>query len=65
MIMIMKMKIKIDRIDRPRSRQGHKYSKYKKCFRMMMLDFATFEAKFMKMLCNAKAELKKSVLSSS
>ena len=32
---------------------------------MMMLDLATFEAKFMIMLCNAKAELKKSVLSSS
>ena len=35
----MKMKNRSHRYDknRPRSRHGHKYSKYKKCFTMMML----------------------------
>ena len=39
----MKMKMKIKNkshrydINRPRSRHGHKYSKYKKCLTMMML----------------------------
>ena len=59
------MKIKNRSHRWPRSRQGHKYSKYKKCLSMMMLDLATFETKFIKTLCNAKAELKKGVLSSS
>ena len=40
---IMKMKMKVKNrshrydINRPRSRRGYKYSKYKKCFSMMML----------------------------
>ena len=57
-MMKMKMKIKngLHRYDknRPKSKHEHKYSKYKKCFNMMMLLYilinteATFEAQFMK-----------------
>ena len=42
-LIIMKMKMKMKKrshkydIIRPRSRHGHKYSKYKKCLSMMML----------------------------
>ena len=42
-LIIMKMKMKIKNrshrydINRPRSRYGHKYSRYKKCVSMMML----------------------------
>ena len=37
--MRVKMKNRLNRyvINRPRSRNGHKYSKYKKCLSMMML----------------------------
>ena len=37
--MKMKMKNRSQRynINKPRSRHGHRYSKYKKCLRMMML----------------------------
>ena len=52
----MKMKNGLHRYDknRPKSKHEHKYSKYKKCFNMMMLLYilinteATFEAQFMK-----------------
>ena len=39
--MKMKMKNRLERYDinRPRSRHGHKYSKYKKCLNKMMLRF--------------------------
>ena len=42
-LIIIKMKMKMKNrshrydINRPRSRHGHKYSKYKKCLNMMML----------------------------
>ena len=42
-LIIMEMKMKIEKwshrydINRPRSRHGHKYSKYKKCLSIMML----------------------------
>ena len=56
MKMKMKMKNGLRRYDknRPKSKHEHKYSKYKKCFNMMMLLYilinteATFEAQFMK-----------------
>ena len=41
----MKIKVKMKKrshrydINRPRSRHGHRYSKYKKCLGMMMLIF--------------------------
>ena len=67
----MKMKIKngLHRYDknRPKSKHEHKYSKYKKCFNMMMLLYilinteATFEAQFMKKWSNTEPELKKGV----
>ena len=46
----MKMEKK-GKINRPRPRHGHIYSKYKKCLIMMMLiciKQSTFEAQFMK-----------------
>ena len=48
------------------SRRGHKYSKYKKCLRVMMLicikeHLAPFEAQFMRKLSHSEAKLKKSV----
>ena len=42
--------------NRPKTTYGHKYSKYKKCFSMMMLIYY-----FMKKLNNTEAELKKNV----
>ena len=45
----MKMKIKnrshIYDINRPRSSRGHKYSKYKNCLTMMMLQFMKFNSR--------------------
>ena len=52
------------KINRPRPRHGHIYSKYKKCLIMMMLiciKQSTFEAQFMKQLSSTEGELKKSV----
>ena len=64
----MKMKNGLHRhnINKPMSRHGDKYSKYKTCHSMMMLlcikqHQAPFEAQFMRMLCNTEAELKKTV----
>ena len=65
--MEMKMKSISHRCDinTPRSSQGYKYSKLKKCLCKIMLtcinNLATFEAQFMKKFSNTKAELKKSV----
>ena len=69
---IMKMKMKMKNrsnmydMNRLSSRHKHKYSKNKKYFSMITLKcikqhINKFEAKFMKTLYNAKAELKKSV----
>ena len=67
----MKMKIKNRShryyINRPRSRHGQEYSKYKKCLSMMMLIYIkqhvrNIEAQFMEKLSNTEAELKKSVV---
>ena len=51
-------------INRPKSRDEHKYSEYKTCIRMMMLicikqHLATCKGKFMEKLSNFEAELKK------
>ena len=56
----MKMKNRSHRYDinRPRSRQEHKCSKYKKCLSMMLI---CIKLKHLKKLSNTKAELKKSV----
>ena len=64
--MILKNRSHKHDINRPRSRHGRKYSKYKKCLTMMCLyvwsnTWATFEAQFMKNLKKTEAELKKSV----
>ena len=72
-LIIMKMKIKIINrshrydINRPRSRHGHRYSKYKKCLSKMMLIcieqyLSKFEPQFMKKLSNTEAEFEKRVL---
>ena len=65
----MKMKNRSHKYDinRPRSRHGHKYNKYKKYFTMMILyvlcnTLATCEAQFMKKLSNTEAELKKALV---
>ena len=44
----LKMKDKSQRCDinRPRSRHGHKYTKYKKCLSVLSNTYATFEAHF-------------------
>ena len=62
----MKMKSRSHRYDinRPMSRHGRQYSKYKKCLTMMVLTcisntYATFEAQFMKKLNNTEVELEK------
>ena len=62
---------KIDHIDTtligPRSRNGHKSSKYKKsltiwwCLDVLNKVSATFECQFMKKLTNTEAELKKAL----
>ena len=49
------------------SRRGQKYSKYKKCLRVMMLIYikqhlAPFEAQFMRKLSHSEAKLKKAFL---
>ena len=54
-------------INRPQSGDEHKYSKYKKCIRMMMLicikqHLATCKGEFMEKLSNFEAELKKKAL---
>ena len=59
--MKMKKENKCD-INRPRSRRGLKYRKYKNCLRTMILNAlsntqATFEAQFMKKLSNIQAEI--------
>ena len=56
----MKMKNRSHRYDinRPRSRQEHKCSKYKKCLSMMLI---CIKLKHLKKLSNTKAKLKKSV----
>ena len=64
--MKMKMKINnilhIENINRTRSRHGDKYSKYKKCFSMIMLICVKRHlSSIMKKLSNTEAELKKSV----
>ena len=53
-------------INRPRSRHGYKYTKYKMCLSIMMVDVlsntsAIFKAQFMKELSNTKAELQKAL----
>ena len=53
-------------IDKPRPRYGHKYAKYQMWLSIMIVlctkqHHSNFEAQFMKMLSNTKAELKKSV----
>ena len=66
------MKVKIKNrshrydINRPKSRQGHKFSIYNKCLTMILLTCikqrqTTFEAQFMKKFSNTEAELKKSM----
>ena len=60
-----KRKLRYD-INRPRSRYGHKYSKYKKFLSMMIhicikQHLATFEAQLTKMLSSTEDELNKSV----
>ena len=66
----MKMKMKIKNrsyrydINGPRSRHGHKYSKYRKglvwwCLCLSSNTYATFEGQFMKKFSNTEAELKK------
>ena len=66
--MKMTMKNRLHRYDinRPKARHGNKYTKNKKCRRMISLfvlsnAYAAFEAEFIKKLTNAEAELKKSV----
>ena len=65
----MKMKNRPHRCDinRPRSRHGHKYSKYKKCLTMMMLicikqHLSNIWSSIEEKLRNTEAELKKSLL---
>ena len=54
---------------RPRSRHGHKYSKYIKCLsikqhvlHVLSNTVVTFEAQFMRKLTNIEAEMKKALL---
>ena len=64
----MKMKNRSHRYDiyRPRSRNEHKYSKYKKCLGMMMIKcikqhLSNIWSSIHEMLSNTEAELEKSV----
>ena len=41
-------------INRPRSRHGHKYTKYKKCLSVLSNTYATFEAHFITKLKKKK-----------
>ena len=52
----LKMKDKSQRCDinRPRSRHGHKYTKYKKCLSVLSNTYATFEAHFITKLKKKK-----------
>ena len=66
--MKIKMKNRSHRYDinRPRSRHGHKYSKYKKCLSMMMLicikqHLSNIWSSVHEKLSNTEAELKKNV----
>ena len=68
MKMKMKMKNKLHRYDKNKSesRQGHKYSKYKKCVSMMMLlcikqHLSNIWSSIYEKLSKTEAELKKSV----
>ena len=64
----MKMKKRLDRYDinRPKSRYGNKYSKYKKCLSMMMLlcikeNLSNIWSWIYEKVKNTEAELKKSI----
>ena len=54
------------KINRPRTRNEHKFSKYKKCLTndemiiYIKQHLTTFKAQFMKTLSNTEAEMKKS-----